>query len=196
MDDARQEAGLRPGQVDREATEIIDKLERAYLSDAEATTGGPSGKPSRIGPRPRPSFRGASRGGDVRRPEPAAVGDVERLSEFPYVWVRIGCELCPHRRGRYRAAAASARSAARDGEIAFGPRWEELSRGSRISITPRDHRCQTGPIGWPGDWRSCASRRSDRRSAQPSGSCPALTSGHGLDQRTSRDHVGRPSSVR
>ncbi len=35
MDDAGHEATLRPGQVHREPSEVIDKLERAYLSDAE-----------------------------------------------------------------------------------------------------------------------------------------------------------------
>jgi hypothetical protein len=29
---------------------------------------------------------------------------VERLSDFPWVIVRIDCPLCPHRRGRYRLA--------------------------------------------------------------------------------------------
>ena len=34
---------------------------------------------------------------------------MERLSEFPYVWVRIGCELCSHRKGRYRLARLAAK---------------------------------------------------------------------------------------
>jgi hypothetical protein len=29
---------------------------------------------------------------------------VERLSDFPWVIVRIDCPLCPHRRGQYRLA--------------------------------------------------------------------------------------------
>jgi hypothetical protein len=29
---------------------------------------------------------------------------VERLSDFPWVIVRIDCPLCPHRKGRYRLA--------------------------------------------------------------------------------------------
>jgi hypothetical protein len=29
---------------------------------------------------------------------------VERLSDFPWVIVRIGCPLCPHRKGQYRLA--------------------------------------------------------------------------------------------
>jgi hypothetical protein len=29
---------------------------------------------------------------------------VERLSDFPWVFVRVDCPLCPHRKGQYRLA--------------------------------------------------------------------------------------------
>jgi hypothetical protein len=36
-------------------------------------------------------------------------GRMDRLSEYPFIWVRIGCELCPHRKGRYRLARLAAK---------------------------------------------------------------------------------------
>jgi hypothetical protein len=34
---------------------------------------------------------------------------VERLSNFPWVVVRVSCPLCPHRRGQYRLARLAAK---------------------------------------------------------------------------------------
>ena len=71
---------------------------------------------------------------------------MERLSEFPYVWVRIGCELCPHRNGRYRLARLAAKFGSEIplvdliDRLAFDCRWR--TRPGERPLNQYDPKCK------------------------------------------------------
>jgi hypothetical protein len=80
---------------------------------------------------------------------------VERLSDFPWVIVRVDCPLCPHRKGQYRLARLAAE---------YGADIQLCDLLDRIALD-----CPRRPLSWEGrpnqDDPGCKAQFTDLKAA-------------------------------